>query len=88
MSTPSTVAQITAHDDKGPTVLAICSVLTAVATIFAVARVYVRGRILSRVGLDDWLIVLSMVCTVYQISGRFSELADMPNSYADTLCSA
>lgn len=53
-----------AQQDKGPTILAICSTLTAVATVFVAARLYVRTTILSRVGLDDWLIVVSIVSTL------------------------
>lgn len=51
-----------ASQNKGPTILAICCTLTAVATIFVSARLYVRAKILSRVGLDDWLIIISMIC--------------------------
>ncbi|RYN92430.1 hypothetical protein AA0120_g4874 [Alternaria tenuissima] len=51
-----------AHEDKGPMVLAVCIALTTVATIFVAARLYVRCRILSMMGLDDWLIILSMMC--------------------------
>lgn len=50
-----------ASQNKGPAILAICSTLTIVATFFVAARLYVRARIMSRVGLDDWLIMLSMV---------------------------
>jgi hypothetical protein len=49
-----------ARQDKGPTILAVCCTLTAVATLFVAARLYVRSKILARVGLDDWLIMLSM----------------------------
>ncbi|KAF2646828.1 integral membrane protein [Massarina eburnea CBS 473.64] len=51
-----------AQEDKGPAILAICSTLTALATLFVAARLYVRVNILSRAGLDDWLIVISMIC--------------------------
>jgi len=50
-----------AHQNKGPAVLATCITLTALSTLFVAARLYVRIRILSRVGLDDWLIVISLV---------------------------
>jgi hypothetical protein len=50
-----------ARETKGPTVLAVCCTLTVVATLFVAGRLYVRTKILARVGLDDWLILLSMV---------------------------
>ncbi|ORX92630.1 hypothetical protein BCR34DRAFT_442949, partial [Clohesyomyces aquaticus] len=46
--------------NKGTSILAICSTLTAIASSFVAARLYVRAKLLSRVGLDDWLIILSM----------------------------
>ncbi|KAF2833249.1 integral membrane protein [Ophiobolus disseminans] len=62
MTTPQDFPPEFARQNKGPAILAICSTLTAVASIFVAARLYVRAKILSRVGLDDWLIILSMVC--------------------------
>lgn len=61
MAAAQELPQELAHEDKGPMVLAVCIALTTVATIFVAARLYVRCRILSMMGLDDWLIILSMV---------------------------
>jgi hypothetical protein len=61
-----------AQESKGPTVLAVCSTLTVVATLFVAGRLYVRTKILARVGLDDWLILLSMVSGFRRASSQAS----------------
>lgn len=87
MTTSQKLPQDLIRQDKGPTVLAVCITLTAVATVFVAARLYVRGRILSRVGLDDWLIVLSMASAS---SATFSvaQHADGWNRFLATSCLA
>jgi hypothetical protein len=65
-----------ARETKGPTVLAVCSTLTVVATLFVAGRLYVRTKILARVGLDDWLILLSMVSVFEKESSRTRLICD------------
>ncbi|KAL2869498.1 uncharacterized protein BJX67DRAFT_370732 [Aspergillus lucknowensis] len=48
-------------DDKGPKILAVLWGLTGLTTIVVVARMYIRGRMIRNVGVDDWLIVFSLV---------------------------
>ncbi|EUC46837.1 hypothetical protein COCMIDRAFT_35570 [Bipolaris oryzae ATCC 44560] len=62
MLVPKDLPEHLANEDKGPTILAVCIALTALATIFVAARLYVRGKIQSHIGLDDWLMILSMIC--------------------------
>lgn len=47
--------------DKGPTILALQWTLTVLATIFVAARIFVRTTLVKRMGLDDYLIILSLV---------------------------
>ncbi|PGH00227.1 hypothetical protein GX51_05924 [Blastomyces parvus] len=47
--------------DKGPLILVIIWVVTCLTTVLVGARLYVRVRIVRNVGLDDWLILLSMI---------------------------
>jgi hypothetical protein len=61
MATPQDLAPELHHQDKGPTILAVACTLTTLSTFFVGARLYVRGKILHRIGLDDWLIILSLV---------------------------
>jgi hypothetical protein len=49
-------------DDKGPKILAVLWGLTGFTTVIVAARMYIRGRMLRNVGIDDWLIVFSLVC--------------------------
>ncbi|KAF2453059.1 hypothetical protein BDY21DRAFT_388291 [Lineolata rhizophorae] len=50
-----------ASQNKGPAIIASTVTLTALATIFVAGRTYVRSRILRHLGLDDYLILLSMI---------------------------
>lgn len=50
-----------AAQDKGPGILATVVVVTVLSTLFCAARIYTRGRILGRLQLDDYLIVLAVV---------------------------
>lgn len=49
------------NDDKGPKILAVLWTLTAVATLFVVARIFIRLRMLKNFGVDDYLIIVSVV---------------------------
>lgn len=49
------------HDDKGPKILAVLWTLTGLTTIMVIARVSIRLKLLRNFGMDDYLIVVSMV---------------------------
>ncbi|KAI1370405.1 hypothetical protein F4677DRAFT_465480 [Hypoxylon crocopeplum] len=53
--------EITAND-KGPTIVAVNCTVTSLSTLFVVARIYVRIKIVKKFQLDDWLILVSLVC--------------------------
>jgi hypothetical protein len=38
--------------------------LLPIAFIFVALRLYCRGTVLGRIGLDDWLMVFAMACTI------------------------
>ncbi|EXF74539.1 integral membrane protein [Colletotrichum fioriniae PJ7] len=48
--------------DKGPTIVIVCWVVTAISTSFVIGRVYVRGKIMKKFQSDDWFIVLGQFC--------------------------
>ena len=47
--------------NTGPVLATIIIVFDVLATIFVLARLYVRSRIVKQIGLDDVFIVLSLV---------------------------
>ncbi|KAF4760718.1 hypothetical protein HAV15_006113 [Penicillium sp. str.  len=49
------------HDDKGPKILAVLWTLTGLTTVMVIARVYIRLKLLRNFGMDDYLIVASMI---------------------------
>ncbi|POS77930.1 integral membrane protein [Diaporthe helianthi] len=50
-----------AAENKGPAILAACYTVEAIASFFVVARLFVRGRMMGKWQLDDWLIIVSML---------------------------
>ncbi|PYH92256.1 hypothetical protein BO71DRAFT_451532 [Aspergillus ellipticus CBS 707.79] len=51
----------TVHQDKGPLLLAVMWPLTGFATLMVATRLYIRAKIIRNLGLDDWLITLSIL---------------------------
>jgi branched-subunit amino acid permease len=47
--------------NRGPTIVAAICAVTAISTVFAIARLYVRARVMKKVHYDDYLIVFSVV---------------------------
>lgn len=60
------MADSTANDQgggKGAEMMSVMWALTGVTTFIVVARLFIRQKVLRVLGLDDWLIALSMVST-------------------------
>ena len=49
--------------DRGPEFLAIFGTGAAIAAIVVILRVWIRVRILRKVGIDDWVVSASLVTT-------------------------
>lgn len=47
--------------NKGPTILGVIFTMTAISTGFIGARIFTRAKILGKMQLDDWLVVVSVV---------------------------
>ncbi|KEZ43285.1 hypothetical protein SAPIO_CDS4726 [Scedosporium apiospermum] len=62
-----------AAQDKGPYTIAICWAVTAFSTLFVIARLYVRGKIMGKLQSDDWFTVAAQICS--WISTAFSTMA-------------
>lgn len=60
-------------ENLGPALVAVAWVFAAVAVIVVAARFYVRRNIVHRLTLDDWIILFTLVCTVFPC-GRFLAL--------------
>ncbi|KAL2262439.1 hypothetical protein VTK26DRAFT_1342 [Humicola hyalothermophila] len=50
-----------AAEDKGPGIIATVVAVTVLETLFCAARIYTRGRIIGRLQLDDYLLILSVI---------------------------
>lgn len=47
--------------DKGPAIIATIVTVTVLSTVFAAARLYVRGGIMKKLQLDDYIIIVAVV---------------------------
>lgn len=66
MATTSKAASSSDPSNKGGTAyLATQSTFVAIATLLVLIRVYVRTIIVKKFGLDDAVIVLALVCTIF-----------------------
>ncbi|KAL8364897.1 hypothetical protein RB595_003943 [Gaeumannomyces hyphopodioides] len=64
-----------AAQDKGPGIIVTILSLTSITTLFVIARLYTRARVLRAAHLDDWLIIVSMACT--WVAAGFSVAANL-----------
>lgn len=48
-------------ENKGPSILGSTIAVCIASTLFAIARLFVRGKILKQLHLDDYLIIISVV---------------------------
>ncbi|KAK4120186.1 hypothetical protein N657DRAFT_538094, partial [Parathielavia appendiculata] len=55
------------QETKGPMIIIVISTMTAIATLFVLARVYSRLISLARLGADDYLLVLSILLTIIYV---------------------
>ncbi|KAK7421207.1 hypothetical protein QQX98_002337 [Neonectria punicea] len=51
-----------AAEDKGPSTIAVCWAITALSTIFVIARIYVRLKVLGRLYSDDYYVIVAEIC--------------------------
>ena len=49
-------------ENKGPLIVIVTATLTALALLFVVARVYSRLLSAGKLAVDDYIVILSIVC--------------------------
>ncbi|KAF0331707.1 integral membrane protein [Colletotrichum asianum] len=62
MSSPPEDSDEWKAQNKGPTIIVVCWIVTAISTCFVLGRVYVRGKIMRKFHSDDWFIILGLFC--------------------------
>lgn len=55
---------MTTDANKGPEILGIFITLSTIATILVALRLWVRLWLIRKTGLDDWVVLVSLVCIV------------------------
>lgn len=54
-------------ENRGPIVLAVCWSFVAIATLFVVARLFVRGALQRRLWADDYFTIMALVWTSHHL---------------------
>ncbi|KAK6209835.1 integral membrane protein [Colletotrichum tabaci] len=62
MSSPPVGSEAWKAQDKGPSILIVCWMATAISTVFVLSRIYVRGRIMGKFHSDDYFVLLGQMC--------------------------
>lgn len=55
--------EIPPDENRGPQILAVCGSLVGFSLVIVIFRLYVRAKVVQRIGADDWTIVAAMVCS-------------------------
>lgn len=54
---------MTGGDNRGPAFVVVFGSLVAIAILLVVLRIWVRIKIIRKLGLDDWIMMASLVCS-------------------------
>ncbi|KAF4783148.1 integral membrane protein [Colletotrichum scovillei] len=73
MSSPEKGSEAWNAQDKGPGIITVCWIFTALSTIFVLGRVVVRWKIMRKFHSDDYFVIAGLVCGY--ISTSLSTLA-------------
>ncbi|OLN82373.1 hypothetical protein CCHL11_09781 [Colletotrichum chlorophyti] len=74
-----------AAENKGPASLGIVISVSVLSTLFTGARLFVRGKILGKVHLDDYLIIAAVVCGWVNVGTAIAAVAHGNGRHFDTL---
>ncbi|KAI3530439.1 integral membrane protein [Colletotrichum filicis] len=73
MSSPEKGSEAWKAQDKGPGIITVCWIFTALSTLFVLGRVVVRWKIMRKFHSDDYFVIAGLVCGY--ISTSLSTLA-------------
>jgi hypothetical protein len=62
MTAPGALPPEIASQNKGPRIIVIVYVFTILASLFVAGRIFSRIKKLGRLAVDDYLILISLVC--------------------------
>ncbi|GKT51196.1 uncharacterized protein ColSpa_11377 [Colletotrichum spaethianum] len=74
-----------AAENRGPTALGIVISVSTLSTLFTAARLFVRGKILGKVHLDDFLIIASVLCGWTNLGTAIAAVAHGNGRHFDVL---
>ncbi|KAL2755541.1 hypothetical protein ACRALDRAFT_1071199 [Sodiomyces alcalophilus JCM 7366] len=71
--------------NKGPSILGSTIAVSIASTLFAAARLFVRGRILRQLHLDDYLIIISVLAGWTSLAMAMTAVSNGNGRHFDTL---
>ncbi|KAK4033600.1 hypothetical protein C8A01DRAFT_19467 [Parachaetomium inaequale] len=74
-----------AAQNKGPTILATSITVTVLSTLFVAARLFVRGRIIGTLYLDDYFMIAAMICSWVTVGASANAVAHGSGRHAAVL---
>ena len=63
------------NQSEWPRIVAVCVCLTTLMSITVGLRLYVRARMIKSVGVDDYVMLFSMVCQFSVVVSRGTDFA-------------
>ena len=57
-------------EDRGPQLAAVAIAFIVTTWIFVGVRVYIRGWMIKSVGVDDWLMIVTLVSTLQSLHNK------------------
>lgn len=67
MASPHELLPMRHAGNRAPTIIGMFAAMTALSILCAAARIYTRFRLLRTPGMDDLVIILSVVCILHKI---------------------
>ncbi|ROT36500.1 hypothetical protein SODALDRAFT_335593 [Sodiomyces alkalinus F11] len=85
MSAEETFSAAYLAENKGPSILGSTIAVSIASTLFAGARLFVRGKILRQLHLDDYLIIISVLAGWVSLAMAITAVANGNGRHFDTL---
>ena len=66
MASPHELLPMGHAGNRAPTIIGVFAAMTALSILCVAARIYTRFRLLRTPGMDDLVIILSVVCILHK----------------------
>lgn len=71
-TTGATVPEVPLDDRSNLMIIVVCVLIPFISTVVAL-RIYTRARLVKTIGIDDWVVLLSLVRVIFFLFLSFFE---------------